>query len=316
MAGKGKQQDWVDWLGRAPAPGPVAHYLDEIGNDSIEVMLFFLGLKPAVKVEDQRPDDVATLSRLASGLGAAFEVVERTTGPTTAERDMVADSNRTLQVFLARDPAGIPMLMEMERRERRGGSQRRRAIARSGALLGYPDCCVRFFLTLSRQDDDHVIAEYRKQGPFAPTDALFNIFPPMVSPLTWYPCSFHCQASRRQVGEALARMEMLSPGRPRDELLEGVTLVFGRFLFVHLRGVVFDGDWIRYGEASDALSFTADPLFSQAEPLQTFRQQLTECLGSANALKVHERRLSILLGDGKILEATLAEAPMLFRFVL
>jgi hypothetical protein len=315
MVGGRIEKHWVHWQGECPAPGPVAHYLPQSGETNVEVMLFFMGLKPALKVEDQRPEEVAALTRLAHGLGAAIEVLERTTGPTTAQRDMVADDKRTMQVFLARDPAAIPLLLEMERRERRGGSQRRRAIARSGDLLGYPPCCVRFFLTLEQQDDDHVIAEYRKQGPFAQTDALFNIFPPMVSPLTWYPCSFHCQASRAKVGEALARLHMLSPsGMERDEILRGVTLVFGRFLFVHLRHAHFDGEWICYSEVSDALSFTADPLFVDAPPLVGFRQQLTERLGAGRALRLREALLSVRMADGSVREATLAQAPMVFRF--
>lgn len=308
---------WIRWSGQAPMRGAVADCRGS-WTDNVELLLFAIGGKPAVKVEDQSPEEVAELRSLLQGQGALMEAIERDSGPSPEARDMDSGTGaRSFQVFLSRESSAIPQLMEMERKERGGGNQRARAIARSGELLGYPTCCIRFFADLPSQDDAAVLEAYRGQvGNDIKADPLFNIFPPMVSPVTWFPCSFACAETMARATDAAVRIEQFTGNfKERMRRLSGVTIVFRRFLFVHLHEAVVAGDWIEYSSVSDALSWTNDPLFVESKPLQAFREQVAECLAVGSALRLLEGGLDVRVkGDARLLQGHFEQVPLVFHF--
>ncbi len=307
---------WLDWSS-APTSGVAADWTSST-SENIELALFMHGIKPAVKVEDQSLEAIAALRTMAGSVGAFMEVVERDSGPSAEERDMDSGAgSRLSQVFLSREESAMPLLVEMERRERRGGNQRREAMIRSGEMLGYPACCVRFFANLPRQDDKAVLAAYGAgAGVAMPSHPYFNIFPPMVSPITWYPCSFHCASALSLAREGAAKLQMCGHELSMPpERLAGITIVFQRFLFVHLHDVTRSGDWMEYGKVSDALSWTRDPLFVEAEILREFRLRVTEPLAAGCALRLVGDVVEMRLADGgPLVRGDLQKAPLIFYF--
>ncbi len=317
MAKQSTPSSWIRWLDDSPERGQVADWTGTaVAN--LELLLFELGHKPAVKVEDQGLAEVARLRAMANREGAFIDVVERDSGPTAEARDMHSgEGARSFQVFLSNTASAIPLLIEMERRERRGGTQRLKAIARSGEILGYPACCVRSFATLPRQDDAALVEAYREQsGDFPECHPIFNIFPPMVSPVTWYPCSLSCANTAAQADASLAVLQKHGGHHAeRVSRLQGVTIVFSRFLFAHLHDAHRRDDWIDYGEVSDALSWTTDPLFVEAEPLSSFRREVTELLGGGCALKISDGRIVVRPRDGtEARRGELLDLPLLIHF--
>jgi hypothetical protein len=316
MVERRKEDRWIDWQGEASRGGTIADHRDSVA-DNLELLLFTLGHKPAVKVEDQGPEGVEELRTLAQKGGFHFEAIARDSGPTPEERDMDSGGGERLsQVFISREEPAIALLVEMERRERSSGNQRREAIVRSGELLGYPPCCVRFFAGLKRQDDEAVLEAYRKNPGLAlHASPIFNIFPPLASPVTWYPCSFHCAASMARAGTMAADMQMLGKGLTASlDHLAGITLVFERFLFVHLHGACRSEGWVKYGSVSDALSWTRDPLFVESERLKVFRQNVTQHLAAARCLRVHGDAIELQLECGCVQIGVLQSESLQFTF--
>ena len=316
VAGSGSE-NWVEWASE-PLPGRSAADWSVPAAVNIELELFMAGGKPAVKVEDRSPAEVAELRLLAGRMGAFVEVVERDSGPSPEERGMdSATGSRLSQVFLSREESFLPLLAEMERRERRGGNQRREAMNRSGEMLGYPPCCVRFFANLPRQDDQAVLEAYGATlAKGVPSHPYFNIFPPMISPITWYPCSFDCAQSSSLAGKGAALLQTRS-GDAAVPLgrLSGVTLVFQRFLFVHLHNATLIEEWVEYDGVSDALSWTQDPLFVEAERVQQFRRRVTEPLAAGCALRVEGAAMEVAFDDGRpALLGVVRGAPLVFHF--
>ncbi len=316
MVDRGSEERWIDWQVAPATRGNVADYRD-LATENLELLLFTLGHKPAVKVEDQDSNRVDELCSMASRGGFFFEAIARDSGPTPEERDMNSGQGSSLsQVFLSRDEAAIPLLIEMERLERRGGNQRRKAIIRSGEILGYPSCCVSAFANLRRQDDEAVLDTYRASlGPAIDAAPIFNIFPPMVSPITWYPCSFQCSASLAQAGEVATEMQALDKKLTAQLAhLEGITLVFERFLFVHLHGATKVEGKLEYRAASDTLSWTRDPLFVESSRLWAFRRNVTEQLASAGSLRLERGGIELQSQGGDVAHGAVNGDPLIFTF--
>jgi hypothetical protein len=144
---------------------------------------------------------------------------------------------------------------------------------------------------------------------------LLNIFPPLVSPITWYPCSFHCAASLGQAGLFAAEMQMLDRGLTASlDHLGGLTLVFERFLFVHLHGAASRAGWVEYNSVSDALSWTRDALFVESARLKVFRRNVTHYLAGAQRLRLHGETIELQLDCGCNQLGVLKSEPLRFTF--
>jgi len=288
-------------MGDAPASATeaIAGWPVLRGAQNVELRLFLLGRKPAVKLEDLGREELARYEELARTGGFAASTLLQT-GPHPESRDLgTDDSGRVQTLFLGRDEAWIEELLEseaLERRGGRGGRTRSGAIMRSGRLLGYPDCCASFFARLQRQSDSFVLGSYRAgAGPAAAAPGgvafiealhpLLNMFPPMVSPVTWFPCSFSCAGSLSLATDRFAALQADEPHRAEEmrQGLSGLTLVFERFLFVHLHDVSFSRGRYEYSRVSDALSFTGERALTGSPAISAFRDRVTSLFAA------HER---------------------------
>ncbi len=311
-------EHWVEWETPLSLRRPVSDWEALVRRPNVELELFLARGKPAVKLEDRDEIAVQRLRKLAATRGCAMEAVERDSGPTPEARDLDSRAgSRRFQVFLSWDHGHLPLLVELERRERRGGSQRGRAILRSGELLGYPACCSHFFAELQRQDDRAVLDAYRRVAPaHQASDPWLNLFPPLASPVIWFPCSFSCAASLEAARRAVAALPGLAgPGGRIHQLLAGVTLVFQRFLFVHLHDARTQGPVVRYDGVSDALSWTTEPLLRKSPVLRRFREQVTAPFAQADALELDldARTVTLRVEEGQR-RGFLLHAPLQVHF--
>lgn len=262
-------------------------------SEDIELLLLKVGAKPAVKLEDLDACSLARLTADAQSAGLAFRAVAQRHGPQPASRglaDPTAGVPHTL--YAARQPEVLSQLVQAEAEERLGGRGRRQAQLKSGELLGYPECCRRFFAGLERQDDHFVLQHYQRDssgsGPPSAASPYLNIFPPLVSPVTWFPCSFSCEAS---VKVAESRMPLLRKEcPPRAELLPsalpGVVVAFDRFAFVLLHEPRRQNGWLHYSSVSDALSFSGAPGLVGSTQARAFRSNVTAPFGQAEAVRI------------------------------
>ena len=137
-------------------------------------------------------------------------------------------------------------------------------------------------------------------GPPAAASPLLNFFPPLVSPVNWFPCSLSCDVSSEV---AQRRMDLLldqQPGRVQAILdaLPGVTLAFDRFAFVHLYGPRREDEWLHYSSVSDALSFSTAPGVADSVLARSFRRNVTVPLARAGAVRVSGDAIALRAAAG------------------
>lgn len=277
--------------------GPVVDLAGSKGYENLEMLLLLAGLKPAVKLEDLTTEARLNAMRVAADNGLAVREVTQTNAPSTKERGLGEDSRVLTTLFLARDTAVVERLVMADAAQRQGGSSRVAAIFDSGRLLGYPDCCVRFFAELPTQTDRSALDEYLHSGRATPCqniryveteEPLMNIFPPDVSPVTWFPCSFQCEAATRYALKVLDALKgKASKGiREMRRRLSGLTLVSGRFTFVHLGRVTQKGDWFDYEEVSDALSFSTESVLVESTVVAEFRREVSQVFAAYRRFRI------------------------------
>ena len=274
-------------------------------SQHIEFLLLKAGARPAAKLEDLDGSSLAHFIGAARAAGLAQRVMAQQEGPPPDSRGLAAPpAGVPHTLYLARDEAVLAELVAAEARERRSGRGRRDAQLTSGRLLGYPDCCCRFFAGLERQDDGLVIRSYQRDregpGPPAAASPLLNFFPPLVSPVNWFPCSLSCDVSSEV---AQRRMDLLldqQPGRVQAILdaLPGVTLAFDRFAFVHLYGPRREDEWLHYSSVSDALSFSTAPGVADSVLARSFRRNVTVPLARAGAVRVSGDAIALRAAAG------------------
>ncbi len=110
-------------------------------------------------------------------------------------------------VMLARTPAVLKdsrSLLERIRDPAIGSERRREAKASFGSLLGYPPCCIEFFLGFGDAEDNALWLRRTHAASVSGIDPLLSHYPfPFVSHI---PCSFHCEPSGVIAAAALARL--------------------------------------------------------------------------------------------------------------
>ena len=320
----------IQWLAEpAPFEGNAVVLwpcLQRAGN--LELTLFLEGLKPAVKLEDLTSAELTRHEQQAVELGLSASTLMQT-GPTPQSRNLGDDgSGSSHTLFLARQGRHVMELMDMERLERRGGAGRAQAIYRSGRLLGYPDCCARAFCVLPRQDDTAVMAAYAQRGSGIPPafakDIVFvqashpflNMFPPMVSPVTWFPCTFECPSCQALAETQAVPLSRLQPDWSAEMAagLPGFTLVFDRFLFLHFQDCEVDGKWLRFERVSDALSFAGDKALCESRSLSRFRSDVAAVVAGHTALRLDGETITLRDDRKRELQGRVGREMTLFEY--
>jgi len=291
----------------------------------VDLRLLLAGARPAAKLEVLTPARARAYARLAAGHGLAAVSVDAQGEPSPESRGFSAEEGAGSQaLFLARDERVLEELVGAERRERRGGPGRADAIRLSGRLLGYPHCCVDHFASLERQDDPRVLAAYAAgSGPGDPLSwmraagPLLNFFPPMVSPVTWYPCSLECAHSKTLAhhwANQLTRGHEDEPMPAWDETLAGAVVAFERLAFVQLHGARRVGDRLQYEGVSDALSFSGEPALTRSSRLARFREQVTLRFAAAGRLQTTRSLLVLEDSYGRRVRGNPKTRPLLILF--
>jgi hypothetical protein len=287
--------------------------------EDVEWSLLLSGEKPSAKLEDLDEEHLAWYMAHAAHKGVFCRPVTQDGAPSPEGRGFAAAGSRPLQtLFLSWNEHALDDLVAAEAAERGGGSDRGSAQERSGILLGYPRCCARFMAGLRRQEDDGVLATYRQEPGhwLLARNKLLNFLPPLVSPVTWYPCSLGCKASvdkAKHYMAALARSNHARADKIRS-VLPGAVCVFSRFCFVHLHGVHFDGGWVRYSGVSDALSYTVQPSLTGSGRILAFRNEVTEVFARYRRVLFEPDRVVLRCGRGRERGGQLLKAPLLLRF--
>jgi len=287
---------------------------------NVEAALFDAGLKPTLKLEDLTPGERRRWwYRHDAPTIACGAVQDQRKLPSTGSRLLAGKGSQfrhPITYYMSHSHEALHELLRCEREQRTGGPGRAEAIRTAGRLLGYPDCCTAAFATLERQDDAQVVAAYGrnvtaegKVRVLRAADPLLNFFPPLSSPVSWYPCSLSCSASVMLARRALS----LLPDQEADRLrgfLSGAVLAFDKFRFVHLHGAALDGDRITWESVSDALSTPFPPrALAGSSILRAFRREVTRVFASARELTLTEEAISVRTARGRIVRGLLL-APL------
>ncbi len=311
---------WVEWLraeGEGKGTNQPLHFPWLSKRIPLELELFQEGLKPSLKLEDLTPDEGERLKAELQQRGNRVELVGQEGAPAPFERDMGDAALPPVTLFASPIGTLLEELVASERQERTSGSSRLQAILRSGELLGYPRCCVEAFAARPRQDDGEVVKALLSAGdPEERHPALLNFFPPMTSPVSWYPCSLHCGAALEVAERWLKGLASSDPlaRHHRLDVLAGSTLVFGRFLFIHLPLAVKDGASVRFDGVTDALSFTGEKRLVESPVLQQFREEVTEQFPKAGSLLLKGDSLVVMSDSGGPLEGRILQEVSLLHF--
>ena len=178
----------LEQAARAPAPAmPTAGGAPELDpvsrwfRDSWEYGATMAGAKPVTKLEDGLgPELQDAISReLARRVGGEL---------TTHTRLRRWDHGHTREMFLGADAGAVEEVMTlMEARDHAGAAHA--AVARTGALLGYPECCAEAFArsaSVLRDANGWLLLKRRLETPGAA--------PPELNPclMPYVPCSMDC----------------------------------------------------------------------------------------------------------------------------
>ncbi|MFO0630908.1 MAG: hypothetical protein U0325_35505 [Polyangiales bacterium] len=198
--------------GAAPGPAPVDHR-------GPEWIAFEAGLKPAIRVVLAAPDEIADLAATVRSRGWGFY----------ASPDPVRFSSYTQRIgYVARTDDDARALADLEAPEGDDGVRFAAGDAaqneRLGVGLGYPACCTAAFarriaLGVSRCPDDtlahedYAAAAWALADTTAPHWTLNNLLPDPDPPrlVTWFPCRYDCEATRRYAEALFAILEARSP---------------------------------------------------------------------------------------------------------
>lgn len=298
----GVQQNWIRWENGLPEVQPrVQHWSALASATDLEFHLTSIGAKPAAKLEDLSPARLERYVASAGEAGLDVAIVPLDSGPGPGERGLAApETSDVSMLFAATNREVLRHLLEAEKKERRGGSRRAASQAVSGRLLGYPHCCTTRFTQLASQNDSTVMTDFASMGKGAlrAIHPVLNFFPPLVSPVTWYPCTFDCRFSLETGLEMMAALQAKAGARTAAirSALPGLTLVFGRFCFVHLHAPKREAGGISFQSVSDALSFVAPDSRLHDGPAGRFRAEVAEPLAVCSHLAVQGRR--VVASDG------------------
>lgn len=215
-----EERTLVTWMRDAitpassPAPGPAPADLR-----GPEWIAFEAGLKSAIRVVVAGPEEIADLAASVRSRGWGFY----------APSEPVRFSSYTQRIaYVARTDDDARALADIEAPAGPDGARCASGDAaqneRLGVGLGYPACCTAAFarrITLgvtrcpdgSLEHEDYAAAAWALADTTAPHWTLNNLLPDPDPPrlVTWFPCRYDCEATRRYAEALFAIMEAVSP---------------------------------------------------------------------------------------------------------
>ena len=180
-----------------------------------EIALLERGVKRLVKREFANMDD----RRIALEKGYHVAVAEGGYGldPKTAEVRL--DWGAHLTLFIGEESA-TQRAVELERVERHGsGDEREEAMSQLGQLLGYPQCCVKAYLTQDDQGETATFERLLSGGARERLPASNNLFLLSQQLISHFPCDLSCQASA-SIGDLALEALRAFDGESADALAE------------------------------------------------------------------------------------------------
>ncbi len=123
----------------------------------------------------------------------------------------------------------------LEHIERTGrGGERLDAMARLGALLGYPPCCTAAYLTQAEQSETSSFARLFATGPREGAPRWNNLFVLSHALISHFPCTLACKASAELAGATWSQLAETDEEHATavSELLAAPITVWDRFRFV------------------------------------------------------------------------------------
>jgi MoaA/NifB/PqqE/SkfB family radical SAM enzyme/predicted dehydrogenase len=230
--------------GRLPSsPGPAPAMTVALPSLPLELAALRAGIKP-VAFLTVRPDEEAAIRSAVSG----YAVERRERGVWVEAQDRWVDDRTRgeprIELYISADSAAAA---EAARLQAEGDPSR--CIDELGALMGYPECCVRAFGLLddrSNNSRNRYSTAARTTGVGAWPWELNNLF---VAIIPFFPCSYRCARALAHARATLAAAEREEAG-----LTARLHSVLARpvLYFDHEHQVILDGTTDLADDADDA----------------------------------------------------------------
>jgi hypothetical protein len=190
---------------------PIAYPL---GSGQGEEVALVLGLKPAIRQHLHPASLAATRSRFEQ-LGLVVAEAECRVHASVSS-DGGIERVLGAALIVGRDSARVRAIAECERRlfasstegaTTLAGAALAEIVLEQGRLLGYPRCCVEAFVTLPLDEGNPFFyreALARTRG--APSGRLNVLDQGIFHYISWLPCSFDCELSRKYAGALASRI--------------------------------------------------------------------------------------------------------------
>ncbi len=269
------------------------------GFKAAELAMLAANLKPVVKFEDIPIEQAMRFTRRYGGhynlvVGPQYQKDYLALRSQPLERGASDRMAKALVCIYASRDDSARRLLEIEERDPAN-------IHDTGALLGFPQCCIDAFAAdfeRCRDDQDDINDEACRR--LAATASVDNPGHPALNPLSnhellgFYPCDMHCEAAiayATRTATALARVRPQHLGEVRRQL-ERPCLFWRLPFFVHFEGR-FDGDRLRYQRAT----VNVFPDAEVADIQRLFASHLLPWLDRGDALEVVDGALVVASGD-------------------
>lgn len=195
--------DWADWQRRwgqshvcalAPSGADLLRGLPNIADAS-----WALGWRRCYRMEDVPTDEAQALADRWRERGA-FAAARQTSYASGHPGSVNRRAGQALTgVWLAHTREDLSLALALDQQERTGiDAQARSDATRAlGALLGYPVCCTDAFLQLrDRGDNDNWWRQLAMSSAPGQLSCVVNPMDVLDRLYLWYPCSYHCPATR------------------------------------------------------------------------------------------------------------------------
>lgn len=193
--------------GRLPrSPGPAPAVTVALPSWPLELAALRAGIKP-VAFLTVRPDEEAAIRSAVSG----YAVERRQRGVWVEAQDRWVDDRARgeprVELYISADPAAAAQAAHLQ-----AEGDPSRSIGELGALMGYPECCVRAFESLddrSNNSRNRYWTAARTTGVGAWPWELNNLW---VAIIPFFPCSYRCASALAHARATLVAAERQEPG--------------------------------------------------------------------------------------------------------
>ena len=274
----------LDALGlRGPtlaASAPAERITVELPKLPLELAALRAGIKPVAFLTLKPEEERAVLDAVPD-----YAVERRERGVLVQAQDRWVDDRSRgeprVELYISSDPAAAKKAAHLQ-----AEGDPSRSIAELGALMGYPECCVRSFASLDDRSNNSrnrywSAAGTRGTGPW-PWE-LNNLF---VALVPFYPCSYQCTAALAYARATLAQAETSHPGltaRVRQVLARPV------LYFDHEHQVILEPT-ADLGEASEPVMVGGAAVPPWTQPAMA---EFAAAIGAAPSLELTDAELRI-----------------------